>query len=203
MANFPMRDSLDALMDSALAQASRRKVKTLPDKKTRLEILKESFHSTYTNPDNWHASKAVALIHRASDGHLTLLGAFREFTHKRTTARKLCRCAEPMAIDSEEIVTGDWWVHSREEIHWAENPDRLSHRKFLFDLELGELQVFAKSTLIRVHLKDDWVAKVELVEQTQFTCPTNKIFIYFPAGLDVLEGMSFSNKIQLRQRLEE
>ena len=203
MANFPMRDSLDALMDSAMAQASRRKVKTLPDKKTRLEILKESFHSTYTNPDNWQMSKAVALIHKTADGHLTLLGAFREFTHKRTTARKLCRCAEPLAIDSEEIVTGDWWLRSREEIHWAENPDHLSLREFNFNLELGELQVFAENAPVRVHLKAGCICRVHLAAQTQFVCPTNKIFIYFPAELDVLEGMSFSNKIQLRQRLEE
>jgi hypothetical protein len=193
------RDPLDALLDSAMAQASNRKAKALPDKKTRLEILKESFNTTYTNPDNWTQSKSVALIHKASNGHLTLLGAFKEFLHKRTSARKLCRCTEPLAIDCEEIVTGDWWLRNREEIHWAENPEHLTTREFAFDLELGELQVFAKTVQIRVYLKENWISKVELIEQTQFACPTNKIFLYFPAGLDILEGMSFENKMSLRK----
>jgi len=198
----PFRDPLDALLDSAMAQASNRRVKALPGKKTRLEQLKESFNTTYTNPENWTQSKSVALIHKSSNGHLTLLGAFKEFHHKRTAARKLCRCSEPLAIDCEEIVTGDWWLRNREEIHWPENVEHYSTREFNFDLELGELQMFAKDARIRVQLKADWIAKVELVEQIQFVCPTNKIFIYFPQGIDVLEGMSFENKLALRERLK-
>lgn len=194
-----VKDPLDALLESALAQASLRKVKALPSK-ARGEP-KEPFNTTYTNPENWLPGKAIALIHKAADGHLTLLGAFQEFNHKRTTARKLCRVTEAMMIDSEEIVMGDWWVKPREGIKWDENSEHLSTREFAFDLELGELQLFAKAATILVHLKETWIAKVELKEQTQFTCPTNKIFIFFPAGLDILDGMSFENKLALRERL--
>ncbi len=195
------KDPLQALLDEAVAIQSRKRVIKQPTKPDRLEKLKEAFHSTFTNPENWLPGKAIAVIHRAKDGHQTLLGAFREFTHKHNKARKLCRSPEPMAIDCEEIVTGDWWVR-REQPHFDDHAPHLELREFAFDIELGELQVFAKTALIRVHLRNTWIAKVELIEQTQFVCPTNKMFIYFPAGLDILEGMSFDNKLALRLQLE-
>lgn len=196
-----MRDQLDALLDSALAQAARRKVKPMPTNADRLDKIKESFHSIFTNPENWLPGRAIALIHQASNGNKTLLGAFREYTHKRSAARKLCRSMQPISIDSEEIVTGDWWLKQHDALHWPENPEHIETREFAFDIELSELQVFAKAAPIRIRLKAGWIQRVELVEQTQFASPTNKIFIHFPAGLDILEGMSFENKMSLRGRL--
>lgn len=191
------KDPLQALLDEAVAVQSRKKVLKQPTKPDRLDKIKEAFNSTFTNPENWKPGKAVALIHQAKDGHKTLLGAFREFIHKSGKTRKLCRSPEPMPIDCEEVVTGDWWVR-REQPHFDDHAPHLELRELILDLELGELQVFAKTVAVKVHLRAGWIAKVVLAEQTCFVCPTNRMFIYFPADLDILDGMSFDNKKALR-----
>lgn len=195
------KDNLDVLLTQAKAEASRRRVRALPSKDRRLDAIKEAFNTTYTNPENWQRTRGIALIHRSACGTLTLLGNFSELMHKRNTkVRKLVRENEPIAISAEEIVTGDWWIR-KETAEAIASRDHFETRQITFDLELDELQVYAKDAAIRIHLKNNHIARVELTEQTKFICPTNRIFVYFPADLDVLEGMSFTNKIALRQRL--
>ncbi len=200
-------DPLDALLQEALAEASKKKVKPVPTGnkdsiKGRLDQLKESFRTMFTNPDRWLPGAAIALIHKAPNGHQTLLGAFREFNHKSSTARKLCPCSGPTLIEKEEYVTGDWWLHDRVR-KVIENKEHWTVHKLRFDVELTALQVFAKSVALEVRCKEAWIAEVRLAEQTTFASPEGKQFIYFPAYLDILDGMSFANKVALQDVLHK
>jgi hypothetical protein len=197
-------DPLEALLQEALAEASRRKVKPMPTKgrqseKDRISKIKEAFKSTFTNPDRWTAGSIIALIHRAANGHQTLLGAFQEFLH-RTGARKLCRCAGPALIEREEYVEGDWWLHDRVK-QVIETKEKWETHRLRFDIELPDLQVHALDVEIEVKSKDQWLAEACLVSQTAFVSPEGKQFIYFPAGLDILEGMTLSDKVRLQSQL--
>lgn len=66
--------------------------------------------STYANPDNWVPKRAVRLVH-AETGPL---GVYREYYHKASpSARRLLPAPNGTISDLDEIVFGDWWLHSR------------------------------------------------------------------------------------------
>lgn len=200
---FPCRepvDVLDALLNEALHQASHRTVKKLPGKDDRLKQIRESFQSTYVKPENWERTRGIALIHRSPDGKQTLLGNFSEYVHKNGKARKLLREAIPMIVEAQEFVTGEWWLRSDTAMR-IEDHNNFCIKETCLDLELGDLQVFAHRVMVKVHMHDNWIARVELAEQTKFVCPLNSQFLHLSKGLDVLDGLSFDSKMELRKQM--
>lgn len=216
---FGARDPLEALLDDAIDQDRRRKIKPLPTLrvKPREEQIKESFKQLYLNPDNWSPGKVLALVHRNEKGETTLLGAFQQLNHVRHCkglhgtmtikptglGMKLVRCEGPALTVETLFVTGDQWLHGPPEMqHIPDNPEQIADHDLSFDLLLGEMQVAAKSARIRVRTERGWTRRVCLIDTTQFFCPTGKTAIFLPKGTDVLEGMSFENKVSLKERLQ-
>lgn len=199
----PMKDSLDVLLDEALSQSKARRTAALKASPAVRGPAPPTFHETFANPANWRDGKVIAVIHRAPDSTLTLIGAFREYLHKSTEARKLVRIEGPMTVTSEEYVTGAHWlgVVLPEGPARLEDPEVIQDRELLFDLMLDSIKVTSRDTLIRVRLERGWIRSVTLVYSTQFACPTNKVFIHLPKRLDVLEAMSFENKVALKKCL--
>lgn len=196
-----MIDPLDILLSEALHEASRKKIKPLPEKSDRLDKIRESFRSNYEKPENWIRTRGIALIHRDENGATTLLGNFSEFIHKKNKiARKLVREGGLLQIAAQEFVTGSWWLRTDTLERMQESVDH-EERDTRMDIVLGELQVFSHDVKLRIFLVRGWIARVELVEQTQFVCPTNSQFIFLPKGLDILEGMDYDSKMVLRKKM--
>lgn len=195
------KDSLDSLLKSAMAQQKNRKVKPLPEKTERVQQIRESFRAIYANPENWERKRGVALIHCSNEGAKTLLGNFSEFLHKKyKLVRKLVREPVPMLVEGEEFVTGKWWL-KKDTLQRIEDHNYFEIRQTALDVDLEELQVFGKSVMLKVRLRDNWLARVELAEQTCFVCPLNSQFIWLPVGVDILDGMSLDTKKRLRQQM--
>lgn len=194
----PFKDPLDALLEEAVAIQANRRVKAMPSGEKAIKHHHESFFK----PENWQRTRGVAIIHRASDDKLTLLGNFTEYRHKLLpSARKLIREAAPIPIDGEEYVMGSIWTARAKDILF---PARLGDEEdveLTLDLTFTELGVFASKVKVCVRTLHNAIYRVELIEQTQFISPTNQMFIYFPAGLDILGAMSFDCKMELRRAL--
>lgn len=197
-----MNDPLEALLQEALSQSAKRKVKGLPEKPDRLDRIRESFKSVYATPENWNRTCGVALIHRSDDGQKTLLGNFTEFVHKKNrAARKLVREAQPLAIGKEEFVTGEWWLRAETLARIKDSNHHEVRTAAIERLELSDLQVYAEHVLVRVHLHQSWIARVELAEQTQFVSPLNDQILYLPIEVDILDSMTIEAKMKLREEL--
>jgi hypothetical protein len=81
-----------------------------PKKPLSTLIKPNAPHSIYANPENWRPGKCVQLIH-ATEG---AIGIFREYYHKLSpTARRLLPAPAGSAVDRNELVFGDWWLHPR------------------------------------------------------------------------------------------
>jgi hypothetical protein len=193
-----MIDPLDALLNSALAEQYQRKrtVKASPSEKPKRPILPRSFDL----PENWHETRTVALIHQPSN---TLLGSFREFLYDRAGihARKLVRVDAPTGVDGSEYVTGDWWLTADAErradpARWVET------RELVLGIILAECGLSAPDALVRVRLEFGGIARVELTQETRFVCAARDTFLILPAGLDLLQAMSFDSKLALKAELE-
>jgi len=66
--------------------------------------------STYANPLNWRLGKVICLVH-ASEG---TIGIFQEYFHKLSpSARRLLPAAQGLAVERNELVFGDYWLHPR------------------------------------------------------------------------------------------
>lgn len=76
--------------------------------------------SVYANPLNWRLGKVVCLIH-ATEGSL---GNFQEYFHSRSpTARRLLPANPSAAVDRNELVFGDYWLHPRFQGPFEPEPD--------------------------------------------------------------------------------
>lgn len=208
---------LDALLLEALDHEARRRIKKQPTLIIqREEKIKESFRALYNNPDNWLAGPVIAVIHRAEKGENTLLGAFQKFSHVRrrtlfsgkvintpTGAIKYERIEGPALPEDQMFVTGEQWLHDiRPKLpEFPENPEGIVDHQLGFDLSLGDLQVEAKQAQVEVRTERGWIRRVSLRDTTQFFCPTNRVVIFLPKGLDVLDAMSFECKKALKDRL--
>ena len=189
-------DPLEALLKSALLEKSKRRVTAgkLPEHTT--------FNTLYTDQANWSASRGVALIHRADNGALTLLGNFTEFTHNRTKGvRKLVRAEGVISIDSQEVVTGQWWL-TKEVAHRISPSEEVQDIELSLDVVLHKFGVHCHGAKLFIRLLHNAFFRVELAEQTRFVDPANNQFIFFPAGLDILDGLSYETKVALRQKLD-
>ena len=189
---------LDKLLDSAIMEASRRKVRPHSD---RREVVKEAAISTFANPDNWIRGRGIALIHRSATGHLTLLGAFVEYTHKRIHGvRELKRESGLLEIDAEEYVTGDWWFKPQS-LRSSSPSESFETISFTTNLHLDEIELYAMDVPVTVHTKNTFTAKVVLTEATQFVSHEGKRFLFLPSGLDVLSCLSHEAKMEIRRKL--
>jgi hypothetical protein len=64
--------------------------------------------STYANPANWRLGKVVCLVH-VTEG---TIGIFQEYFHKLSpSARRLLPAVPGLAVDRNELVFGDYWLH--------------------------------------------------------------------------------------------
>jgi hypothetical protein len=94
------KNPLDLLFNDIKRQLAEEKLQPLPPKPKPV--------STYANPLNWRLGKVICLIH-ATEGSL---GIFQEYFHKLSpTARRLLPAAVGLAVDRNELVFGDFWLH--------------------------------------------------------------------------------------------
>ena len=122
----------------------------------RLRLIDSCVHSAYANPENWLAGKTVSLIHIGLEGE-TSLGIFHEFTHKKTSARKLERCPEG-SIDGVEYVHGKGWLGgTAEEPVISSSDDTQAIRTYLSRRRYAEV----KETLKTISA-DDLLAELEI-----------------------------------------
>lgn len=209
---------LDALLLEALDHEARRKFKKLPTIKPEREAkIKESFKALYLTPENWLPRKVIAVIHRDLSGNHQLLGAFQRMIHvthrtlpsgktipRPTGASKLVRCESPCSVEDEMIVTGDYWLHGIPQPlppDFGDNPEGIADHQLAFDVVLADLGVEARQARLEVRTERGWTRRAVLRDTTQFFCPTNKVVIWLPKGLDILEAMSFECKKALKDRL--
>lgn len=156
----------------------------------------ESFLSTYSNPANWTSGQAIAIIH---EGSQTLVGTFREMLHIRVAGvRRLVRIESPVEVSAQEIVTEDWWIKGR--TFTERNGKDATVRNCVIDtLILSELQASASAVQLRVILSWGAISRIELVAATTFE--SNGGALTFPAGLDILKGLSFEAKVEIRKEI--
>ena len=193
---FP--DPLEKLLQDALRQQGKVKSNALS---TKSVIPPASFQSTYAIPENWKRTRGIALLHQGKNG-LTLLGNFSEYLHIRVKGpRKLLREEKPIPISGQEIVTGDWWL--MEKLHRPPVSTSVRDEEVTLDVILKELGVYSTAAKLIVRMLNNTFFRVELAEHTQFIDPANKTLIFFPPGLDILDGMSYSTKLQLRNKLDK
>lgn len=91
---------LDSLLSEALkAELNNRRGRGTV---TRLNLIQESLHQSFANPQNWKDLGTVVVMY-ADDatGEQTTVGLFRDLEHIRTGARKLLR----VTVDSPEIYS--------------------------------------------------------------------------------------------------
>jgi hypothetical protein len=160
---------------------------------------KVSVLQLYSLPENWKAGRTLALIHEETR---TVLGNFREFLHKSEKgARRLERVNEPTVVQAVEYVRGKEWITEERPIP---APERWTAERevLLADLILPEFNVAAHEVGVKVCLAFGGIARVELMEHTQFLSPDARTVQTFPAGTNVLEVMSLESKIELRKELQ-
>lgn len=95
-------------LETLLAEALQHELHQRRGKGTinRLSQIRDACHAVYSNPENWTASRTIALVHVESG---ETLGLFQEYLHKKTIARKLCRI-EAGDNPVEERVSGPEWL---------------------------------------------------------------------------------------------
>ena len=186
---------LDDLWTDVLLNA---KTKALPKHPLALPSTK----TLYTNPDNWHRSRGIAIIHKPTE---TLLGNFSEYIHtKIKECRKLIREESPICVEAVEEVTGNWWLG----VERKPEPTQVWHerRPAMLHVYLPELHVHAPAVCVTACLSYGAIARVELVEATRFAQwddqgKQGEMLIDLPAGTNILEVMSMQSKIKLREEL--
>lgn len=98
--------------------------------------------STYANPLNWTPGRAICIIHITEGA----IGVFREYFHRLSpSARRLMPAPAGTAVDFNELVFGDWWLHPRNMAPLApdtEAEERAIIARFneLIDLELEPIE---------------------------------------------------------------
>lgn len=191
-------DPLDALLNSALAEAYSKRMKASPAKDSRKESLARiKPEKRFSDPERWKHVRTVSLIHTESS---TLLGNFKEYIHDSFTARKLERVVGPCETDGTEWISGPLWL--QQETEERTKPERwIETREAICGLTLPEMGVHCPDAHVQVRLEFGGIARVELAEATRFTCPARNTFLTLPKHCDVLEVMSLDSKLCLRSEL--
>lgn len=188
----------DALKQQAARQASRQtRVKGSPDKDDK-PLIKTKLTPGFYDEANWEVARIISLIHRSTQ---TLLGNFRELQYKHNPkTRRLVRVSEPVATDGIEHVDGDWWLQQETERH--QDPSKwVETREAILGITLTECGLHCAEARVRVRLEYGYIARVELIGDTKFTCPERNTFLILPSGLDVQECMSLDSKLALKSDL--
>lgn len=190
-----MIDPLDALLNEALAEAGKRRVKNAEPAKAipRLNVGMD-------NPDNWTRTRTISLIHKGLQGQ-TLLGNFHELVYAYLKGtRKLQRVEGPTETDGMEFVEGDWWLTGKMQ-QFAEPQTWIETREAECGITLVECGLHSPDARVRVRLEFNGIARVELARETRFTSLARDTFLILPQGCDVLCAMSFDSKLALRAEI--
>lgn len=191
-------NSLEDLFDDAmLAQAAKnaKKPKTAdPSLRQSLDAATKRMRELYTLPENWIAARGIALIDRASS---TLIGNFREYTHKSLAGtRRLVREHTPIVIDATEYCEGYLGEALEQRIRgrsWTEQ-----HRATV-DIWMDELMLGAPRVAVTVCLHLGAVQRVTLDADTQFASVSGEHILLLPAGTDVFFNLSTDTKSAVRK----
>jgi hypothetical protein len=193
-------DPLDGLLADALKQQSSRqtRVKATPSKDDKPLVKPAKLTPGFYSPENWERSRTISLIHQPTN---TLLGNFHELHYKPWPAtRKLVRVEGPVPTEGTEFVTGDWWLQQEVERH--QDPQRwVETRAAILGITLAECGLHCDAAEVRVRLEHGYVARVELAQDTRFTCPERNTFLILHAGLDVQGCMSLDSRLALKAEL--
>lgn len=170
--------------------------------KKREEVVEAHASELYSNPDNWKATRALALIHRETD---TLLGVFQELVHlKVPDARRLVRIEKPCSLhyDGTEYVSGSWYLPATDEARenqgkWHSFHDASIHA------HLSELSIHAPECEVRVYTSFGSIARVELLSETTFasTEEGNTNLLTLPKGTCIYDLMTREEKCAVRDVL--
>lgn len=205
MFNLQPVDSLEILLKEALTSQAQRRTAALKSSPKVILPAKPDIREIFANPANWREGRCIAIIHRTREGEQTLIGAFTEFRHKSHEARKLIRLDGPNAVSGEEYVTGDYWLRETHQLADANlreaDVQPIVDREIIFDLMLEAIQVHASDVALVVRLVHGGISEVRLKFSTQFACAKSRVFIHLPKRLDILDAMSFENKVLLKKRL--
>lgn len=193
-------DPLDTLLQDAMREASKRTVRASPSRDSKAEIAtRPKLTSGFYSPENWDRVCTISLIHQPTN---TLLGNFDEFRYiPNRKTKRLVRVEGPRETDGVEYVTGDWWLQQETERH-ADPKSWIESRATVIGISLTECSLHCDAAEVLVRLEHGWIARVELSRETRFTCPARNSFLLLPAGLDVLEVMSFDSKMILKEEMK-
>lgn len=184
-----VEDSLDDLFDEVKVH-----IRKAPEPKP--VTASESFLSTYSNPANWREGRAIALIHQPS---ATLIGNFREMFHLRVdNVRRLVRIESPTLVSGTEEVTEDWWIKGRTFTEKS-GVDATIRNCVIETLILSELRASAPEVNLRVILSWGAISRIELISAVTFETEAGALLL--PAGLDVLKGLSFEAKVEIKKAI--
>lgn len=110
----------------------------LEQQRERRQLPHKPRQSTYANPLNWTPGRSICIVHITEGA----VGIFREYFHRLSpTARRLLPAPPGTAVDQNELVFGDWWLHPRnsgplEPDSEAETKAIIARFNELMDLEL-------------------------------------------------------------------
>lgn len=183
-----LADSLSALWAERSAPARKSKPAS---------AVRESWNSTYSNPENWKRTRGIALIHQETQ---TLLGNFSEYIHRTVKGcRKLLREEGPLAVEAAEAVSGSWWLG--EERKPVPRESWMERRSATMHLHLPALQIHAPACGLVVLLEYGGIRRAELAEDTLFAAEAGGSLISLPAGLDIYPAMDHDGKVRLRMEI--
>lgn len=190
---------MDALFQAAKASINVERIAAAraPRKVHEMDDAPPAADTLFTNPANWHRTRAVALIHEESQ---TLLGNFGEWLHT-TGARKLVREDGLVQVAGTESVSGSWWVAEHHEIAPAQ--EWHTKQAAVVDLHFPSLGVHSPACPVIVHLSYGGIARVELEFDTQFgqTEGQPEQLLFLAAGVNVLPVMGQDCKVGLKMEL--
>lgn len=181
------------------AEAKARQPKQVKTKQP--EIIEPA--ALFANAANWIEGRGIALLHEETQ---TLLGNFREYTHKSEVgARKLCRVEEPILIEATETCSGEWWIAERHLAFIAAERSESPPKLAIIDAQLDKLGVYSPACELRVWEKEGHMNRAELCVDTQFAqvAGAPEQLLWLAAGTNILPVMSRECKITLRVELDK
>jgi len=186
----------DLYTDAMLNRTKLRKpAKSLdPSLRDALRIAEEKLRQLYTDPANWKRTRGVALIDKSSK---TLLGNFSEYLHRTMpNTRKLLREHQPISIEATEEMEG-YLGHDLDRrlrgVTWDREAEAIVH------VTLDELMVEAPNVRLRACLQLSTIIRVEVLEDTQFACPSGNVLIKLGAGTNIWQAASADTKAAIRK----
>ena len=189
----------DLFTEAQFAAANGKKAKRAadPSKAKHLADASKTMHELFTLSENWHRTQGVALIHKETE---TLLGNFSEYLHNTVKgARKLVREEAPITVSAAEYVEGSWWLGP--DIKPVPREEWREQRRAFIKIHLPTLGLFAPLVAVVAHIAFGGIHRVELEENTQFADEAGKILVTLPAGVSILDALSWDAKVSLKKEI--